>query len=398
MAESEKANNSRKKTVILTVLVLFAAAWFSYWLWSRNRETTDDAFVDGRVFIVTPRVNGFVSEILVSDNQKVKEGEVLVLMDPVEYEVALAEAQAGLTEAEATLASFELNVPLELGQTQFKVTGARAELQSLERTLEKTERQEEAALQAFEKAKAQQDQALKDLSRMKELISTGVVSQSALDQAQTDYEVALAGMRAASAEVEAVKKQKASVVSGLKRLRAEVGLAATGKDSAEIKSRQVEAQKARVELAKALVRQAELDLEHTTIKAQAAGYVSRKKIEPGQEVSRGKALMAVVPLSPGEVWITANYKETQLTDVKPGQEVVVEVDAYPDLKLTGRVDSIQAGTGAVFSLFPPENASGNYVKVVQRIPVKIVLDPDQDGLSLLRLGMSVVPTTFTSDR
>ncbi|MDY7001536.1 MAG: biotin/lipoyl-binding protein, partial [Thermodesulfobacteriota bacterium] len=114
MAESEKANNSRKKTVILTVLVLFAAAWFSYWLWSRNRETTDDAFVDGRVFIVTPRVNGFVSEILVSDNQKVKEGEVLVLMDPVEYEVALAEAQAGLTEAEATLASFELNVPLEL--------------------------------------------------------------------------------------------------------------------------------------------------------------------------------------------------------------------------------------------------------------------------------------------
>jgi membrane fusion protein (multidrug efflux system) len=176
-------------------------------------------------------------------------------------------------------------------------------------------------------------------------------------------------------------------------LKANVALAATGEDVAVIKARQVEAQKAKVQLAKSRLKQAELDLAYTTVPAPVDGHVTRKRVEPGLMVSRGQPLMAVVPLNPEDLWITANYKETQLTKVQPGQDVIIHVDTYPGLQLKGKVDSIMAGTGSVFSLFPPENATGNFVKVVQRIPVKITLDLNgQPAPPSLRIGMSVIPT------
>jgi len=181
------------------------------------------------------------------------------------------------------------------------------------------------------------------------------------------------------------------------RRKANIELAATGHDLATIKDRQKDAQKARVELAKSRVKQAELNLAYTKVVSPTRGCITRKKVEPGFTVARGQPLMTVVPIQPKEVWITANYKETQLAKVRPGQPVSIEVDTYPGVTFKGTVDSIMAGTGAVFSLFPPENATGNFVKIVQRIPVKIVLNSvDGAATPVLRIGMSVIPTIFTN--
>jgi membrane fusion protein (multidrug efflux system) len=194
-----------------------------------------------------------------------------------------------------------------------------------------------------------------------------------------------------------VRKQRASLEAEIDGLKANVALAATGEDVAVIKARQVEAQKAKVDLAKSRLKQAELELSYTTVASPADGHVTQKRVEPGLMVSKGQPLMAVVPLSLEELWITANYKETQLTRVHPGQEVTIKVDTFPDLELRGKVDSIMAGTGSLFSLFPPENATGNFVKVVQRIPVKITLDlKGQPTPPSLRIGMSVIPTILVT--
>lgn len=392
----DRPNQSRKKILILLVLTVITATAAGYYWWSRGRLTTDDAFVDGRVFSITPRISGYVTDVFVADNVPVKTGQPLLALDRTEYEVALAEAKAALLEAEATLTSLELGVPLERDQTVQRVRAAQAQLDSLGKTLERTVKEEEAAAQDLKQAEARHEQALLNLTRIRELARKAVVSQSMLDEATTAAATTLAQVRGAQARLESVRKQRASLAAETESLKANIDLAATGQDVAAIKARQVEAQKARVESAKARVRQAELNLEYTTIAAPADGYVTKKGVEPGQMVSRGQPLMAVVPLDPTGIWITANYKETQLTDVRPGLPVTVRIDTYPGLKLKGTVASIMAGTGAAFSLFPPENASGNYVKVVQRIPVKIVLDEANLGdMPPLRIGMSVVPTIFT---
>jgi membrane fusion protein (multidrug efflux system) len=391
-AESRK-NNSHKRTLVLIVILLIAAAGLGYYWWSRGRVTTDDAYVDGHIFSITPRIAGYVTTVLVTDNQKVKKGDPLLSLDTTEYEVALAEAKASLAEAESTLTSLELGVPLEMSQTTQRVRGAQSQLESLRKTLDKTLKDEEAAFQDLRRAEAVYDLSMIDLRRTKELARTKVVPDSRLDEAETTARSNDAQVGAARAKLESVRKQRASLEAEIDGLKANVALAATGEDVAVIKARQVEAQKAKVQLARSRLKQAELDLAYTTVPSPVDGYVTRKKVESGLMVSRGQPLMAVVPLSPEELWITANYKETQLTKVHPGQEVIVKVDTYPGLQLKGKVDSIMAGTGSVFSLFPPENATGNFVKVVQRIPVKITLDlKGQEAPPSLRIGMSVIPT------
>ena len=392
MSEENKKNNHRRKGTVLIVLMLILCGAAGYYLWSRGRITTDDAYVDGHIFRITPRISGYVTKVYVQDNQNVKEGERLLSLDPTDYEVDLAEAKASLAEAEATLTSLELGVPLEVVQTEQRVRAARAQLESLRKSMDKVVKDEEAAAQDLKRAEALHDLSMIELRRIRELVKTKVVPESQLDQAETSYQTTQAQVGAAKAKLESVKKQKASLEADVEALRANVALAATGQDTAEIKARQVEAQKARVELARTKVRQAELNLAYTTLSSPVDGYVTRKSVEPGLAVSKGQPLMAVVPLSPKELWITANYKETQLTHVRPGQEVILHIDTYPDQKINGRVDSIMAGTGAVFSLFPPENATGNFVKVVQRIPVKIVFAADNPPLPPIRIGMSVVPT------
>ena len=388
-----KRPSKRKSAIIIAGIILFVIA--VYLILSLGQVSTDDAYVDGHTFTTTPRVNGFVTEVVVSDNEVVEPGQALVIMESTDYEVALAQAKADLASAEAQLASLELGVPLQVNQTGFNVTGAQAQYQSQHKNLDQARKDEEAARQAAIQAQAQLHQAQLDVERMAQLRAKQVVAQAELDTAQTNVKSAQAQYQAAQAKAEATRQNVASLKADLDRYKANIDLAATGQDVAEIKTKDVQAQQAKVELAKDQVRQAELNLSYTRIVSPIHGQITRKNVEPGQLVIAGQPLLAVVPLDVDNLWVTANYKETQLHDVKPGQPVSIEVDTYPGVKIRGVVESIMAGTGAAFSLFPPENATGNFVKVVQRIPVKIILDPADPKAPQLRLGMSVVPTINT---
>lgn len=371
----------RKRVVLVVLLLIMASVAGVWYLATKGKQTTDDAQVDGTVYKITPRVTGYVTEVLVRDNQWVEKGDPLVRLDSTEFEVALAQERA-------SLASLELDVPLELSQTRLKVAGAEADVAGKAAGLAAARRQTEAAAHAVDQARAADEQARLDLTRISRLFEAQVASQSEVDDARTKAETTAAALKAAKARLEALRREEGSLARSVDSLRAAAGLAATGTDAAEVKDRLVKAQQAKV-------RQAELDLEHTVIKAPGDGFVTRKSVEPGLVVSKGQQLMRLAPLTPEHLWVTANYKETQLTHVRPGQPVDIEVDTYPGLEIKGTVESVMAGTGAAFALFPPENASGNYVKIVQRIPVRIRIDPGQDDLPPLRIGMSVVPTIHT---
>jgi len=393
LPEAPPKKSKSRFIVFLVLVLLLVGGGTGYYLYGQGRVSTDDAYIDGRVFVVTPRVGGYVVEVAVEDNQPVKKGQRLLVLDPTEYQVSLAEARAALAAAEATLTSLELGVPLQKSQTEQQVKAAEAQAEALRRSLERIRQEERAAAEEVRRAEAVHQQAQLDLQRMKILAARGAVAQSSLDTAQTNARTTQAQVGAARANLQTVAKQRASTESELEGLLANVRLAATGEDVAAIKDRQVAAQKEQVRLAQARVEQAELNLSYTTVASPADGHVTKKSVEPGQMVARGQSLLAVVPLEPKELWVTANLKETQLTHVQVGQPVEIRVDAYPGLKLKGRVESIMAGTGAAFSLFPPENASGNFVKVVQRVPVRIALEAGADP-PRLRLGMSVIPTIF----
>ncbi len=388
----EDAPGSPRRRLLAGVVLAAVAIGFGYYLHVRGRVTTDDAFIDGRVHPITPRVPGYVNEVPVEDNQLVAAGDVLAVLDPTDYAVALAQARADLAAAEAQLAALELGVPLQRSQTSSRVTSARAQLESEQRSYDQALKERDAAEQQVAQARAQLDQDKLDFARISELRHKDVVAQSDLDAIENKRRGHEALLLATRAKADAATRRLDSITADIKRLRAEIALAQTGEDQADIRDKEAAAQRAKVDLARERVRQAELNLGYTRIVAPVAGHVTKKQIESGRLVAAGQALMTVVPLDPEALWVTANYKETQLRDVHPGQKAVLEVDTYPGREITGRVDSIMAGTGAVFSLFPTENASGNYVKIVQRIPVKIVFDKDNGPLPALRLGMSVVPT------
>ncbi|MDR3045053.1 MAG: HlyD family secretion protein [Desulfovibrio sp.] len=374
--------NSKKRIlgILLGVMVLAAGIWYWHDL---GKVETDDAQVDGRIFMVSPRVAGYVVDVPVEDNQFVKEGEVLARLDPTEYEVAVAEARA-------QLAALQRGVPLELSQTVHRVTGAQAVEEATKRRAAQARDEEDAARYEMERLSTEQAQAALDRRRLEALVGQGAVSREAVDRARSADDAAKARLESSRAKQEAASKARAAAEAEMRRVRAEVDLAGTGQVVAEIRARQVEAQQAKV-------RQAELNLEWTTVRAPVDGYVTKKNVEPGRMVTRGQPIMAVVPMSPDHLWVTANFKETELTDVKPGQPCEIRVDTYPNLVLKGQVESIMAGTGAAFSLFPPQNASGNFVKVVQRIPVRLRLtDYDPATMPPLRVGMSVVPVIFTA--
>jgi membrane fusion protein (multidrug efflux system) len=321
---------------LLAGLVLGVRAWQH----GRNWVGTDDAFLNAHVEQVSSRIAGRVESVPVRDNEFVRAGQLLVALDDRDLRVAIQQREAKLASAKADV--------------------TKAEAQALAA--------QAAALQVaaqLESAKAKSDNSEIELNRTKRLRETGAVAQQELDTAEKNELTDRAG-------VVAGEKQVASLQAGIRYAAAAIEVA-----------------KAAVAEAEADLATARLDLSYTTIVAKQEGRVTVKTVEPGNYVQPGQALMAVVS---GDVWVEANYKETQLARVRPGQEAVVRVDAYPDLELRGHVDSIQAGSGAQFSLLPPENATGNYVKVVQRVPVKIVLDlAEKDTPTLLGPGMSVVP-------
>jgi len=333
--------NRRIPALVAAVLACVALAGAGYWWWeNRAIETTDDAFITGRVTSVAPQVAGRVLEVPVEDNQRVAAGDILVKLDQATFQVKLDQALANLKESEQ---KFQESRSQHL-----------ASLASVEQT-----KAEEAS------AQAQAGNSATDLARYNQLVVSGAVSQQARDNADTLSRTSSAALQSSHKRVAAAEAQAA--------------LAAT----------QIQTAQAVVEKNQASVEQARLDLSYSEIKAVVGGRVTKKAVEPGDYVQVGQSILAVVQ---DDIWVVANFKETQLGGMLPGQPVDLVVDAYPGHKFTGHVDSIQAGTGAAFSLLPPQNATGNYVKVVQRVPVKIVFDlsTTETGLHLAP-GMSVVP-------
>ena len=333
-----KKNRSRRLFAGIAALMIGLATGVYYLEFVAPYESTDDAFIEAHVVPMAPQVAGRVAQLFVKDNQEVKRGDVLLQIDPSDYQAQLDQANANLAAAQSRL---------EQANAQFKADQARVG-------------QEKANVVA---AVAEAKQAESDYKRYQAVGDLGV-SASQLDLAATRA-------RSAAAEVDAARN---------KELAAE---AQASLDEASIQTGAAEVQKSR-----AAVQSAQLNLSYTQIKAPEAGYVTHRTVETGAYVQPGQALLAIVPK---QVWVVANFKETQLTHMRPGQPVRVEVDAYPHVKFMGHVDSIQHGSGASFSLLPPENASGNYVKVVQRVPVKIVLDSASHPDVVLGPGMSVEP-------
>lgn len=334
------SNGTRKRATTILALVLITGVLLACYWWTKGKThvTTDNAFVVADVFEISSRIPATVKHVHIQDNQLVKKGDLLLELDPADYDVRLRNAEAALDVARN-----------ETSGDYAKVESARANLQL---------------------ASARLDQADLDLSRGKALFKKEVIPREQLDRLETARKVA-------SLQVQEGK-------DNLRQAMAEVGLDGTGGKNAKVSQK------------RALLDEAALNLSYTRIYAPSDGYITKKNVEAGNHAQTGQPLMALVRLD--NAWIVANYKERQLTHVKPGQKVVFKVDAYPGREFTGRVDSIMAGTGAAFSLLPPENASGNYVKVVQRIPVKIIIDKQSDPDHLLRVGMSVVPTIRTDRR
>jgi membrane fusion protein, multidrug efflux system len=391
----------------LGVLVL-AVAGIAVWLWlTAGRESTDDAQVDAHVTPISARVGGPVLRVPVSDNQQVDAGAVLVELDPRDYPVAVEKARAELADAIAAAAAAQSNVPITSTQTSSNVTTARGGVQLAQGGVDAAAKEVDAARARLTTAEARLREAeanatksARDVERLRGLLAKDEVSQQQFDGT-------VAAAEAQKAAVDSTRSQIAEADAGIRvaqsklmqaraaaeQAQAELRTTETGPEQIAGMKARAQAAEARVQQMQASLAQAELNLQYATVKAPVKGIVSRKTAEVGQTIQSGQPLMAIIPLD--NVWITANFKETQLTNMRPGQAATLKVDAYGGREFKGRVDSIAAATGARFSLLPPENATGNYVKIVQRVPVKIVLDAGQNAEQLLRPGMSVEPTVYT---
>jgi len=366
---------------------LILAGGAIYWLYTRGYEETDDAFVDGEIVQVSAKVAGLIQSVEVQDNQDVATGTVLVRIDPRDLQAALDRAQAAVEAAQAKREAARTNVELiranteaALAQAQAGVERARAAIQSSQSRLASSGADVTAA-----EADAVRRQA--DLKRYKSL-DPRATSQQQLDAAQAEADASSANliaarMRAAAAEDAVTEAQAVEV-----QAQGTLAVAKTGPQQVTVARAQEKTAQADVDEAGAAVEEAKLNLSYTTIVAPVAGRVTRRMARQGQYLQTGQIVLALVE---PEVWVTANFKETQLAHMRAGQDVEVAVDSYPGRTFHGKIDSIQAGSGARFSLLPPENATGNYVKVVQRVPVKIALDPDVTKGWLLAPGMSVIP-------
>jgi len=385
-----------------------AVAAVLVWLWvTAGRESTDDAQVDAHVTQVAARVGGTVLMVHVEDNREVAAGATLLELDPRDFQVAVARAEAALADAEAAAIAAQSNVPITSTSAASNVTAATGGVAQANSAVAAARKQVEAAharvASAQAKLREQEATAAKtarDVERLRGLLAKDEISQQQFDATQASADAARAAADSAKAQVTeaeagvlVAESQLIQANAGAQQADAALQAARTAPDQVRQTSARAEAAQAQVKQARALLEQAQLNLQYATVKAPIAGIVSRKGLEAGQVIQAGQPLFAIIPLE--NVWVTANFKETQLKDMRPGQKATVKVDAYGGKAFTGTVDSIAAATGARFSLLPPENATGNFVKVVQRVPVKIVLDGGQDRDRRLRPGMSVEPTVYT---
>jgi membrane fusion protein (multidrug efflux system) len=387
----------------VAAVVLFAGLFVYYF----NRESTDDAQVDGHITAVSAKVYGRVAEVLVNDNQEVKAGQPLVKLDARDYQAALdqAKAQLALAESEAQSAGVDVpktreNVASGTSSADAQLLGAQADAIRAEVTYDQAKTSDLAWAQAnIEKSRANAQLAQADLARFTPLMEKGEISKQQYDAAKANADATASTLKADEQKFVQAQRSVDIAKAQLEAAKARVQQAQAGVASAKADTRQVSmkqadaaAKIAKVQQQRAAVEAAQLNLEYATITAPVEGFVTHKQVEVGQVVQQGQGLLVVVPLH--DVWVTANFKETQLKKMKPGQKAEVKVDTYGKT-FSGHVDSIAGATGAVLSLLPPENATGNYVKVVQRIPVKIVLDPIPQEKAVLRPGMNVEATVVT---
>ena len=390
--------------IAVVVVVLGVGAW----LWATaGQQSTDDAQVDAHVAPVSARTSGTVIQVLVKDNQQVNEGDTLVVIDPTDYKVALDRAKAELATAEADAAAARAGVPITSTTATSNVSNARGGVEQAQAGVDEAQRGVEAANARLATAQAHQREteanavkAGKDVDRLKGLLAKDEVSQQQYDAAVAAAEASRAAADSAKAQVQEAQTGIAVAQSQVMSARAGAAQASAQLASAQTAPQQVAAQQARAASAdakvlqqRAAVQQAELNVQYTTVKSPMKGIVSKKGVEVGQIVQTGQPLMTIIPLE--EVWVTANFKETQLKDMKAGQAAVISVDAYGGRDFKAHVESLAAATGSRFSLLPPENATGNFVKVVQRVPVRIAIDEKQDAQQLLRPGMSVTAKVYT---
>ena len=375
-APPEAAAAKRSLRIRVAVgLAVAAVLAFAWWLHARHFEDTDDAQVDGDITAISARVPGTVVAVHVVDNQQVKEGDLLVELDPTDLEVATAQARAAVAQAEAayqaenpTVAITETSNRASVSSAQDEVDNARAEML--------------AAQHELDQAQAQNRWAQLQLERGKQLLSTNTISQNDYDQRVSGADVARANVAAAQ---QRIAQKKAKLETAQTRFRETQQNAPRQLVSREAN---LQARKANLDLAQAQLKQAQLNLSYAKITAPAAGIIGKKSVNVGERVQPGQQLMLLTQT--GNLWVTANYRETQLDNMRVGQKATVHVDAI-DRDYNGTVESIAGATGSRYSLLPPENATGNYVKVVQRIPVRIRLDPNQPEFERLRPGMSVEP-------
>ena len=353
-------------------------------------ESTDDAQIDGYIYPVSSRVSGYVTRVMVDDNQYVEAGTVLVRLDPKDYEVAVANAKAAMANDQASAIAQQTNIPLTTVNTSSLLSSAEADVANAQAGLAAAQQSFDAAQASLQQAEANDLKAQDDVNRYKPLAAKDEIPQH-------EYTQAVDSQKATAAAVQAAKDSAGAAEQAVTQARARVAQAQAQLQYAQTRPQQISVQRSRAAAAEAdtqraaaAFEQAQLNLQYTTIVAPVGGVVGQRSVQPGQNVAPGQQMMTIVPLDSDNIWVTADFKETQLTYMRPGQHVEISVDTYKRT-YNGHVLNIAGATGALFSLLPPENATGNYVKVVQRIPVKIVFEKGQDPKHLLRLGMSVEP-------
>jgi membrane fusion protein, multidrug efflux system len=388
-ARDERPTSSRNLLIGVIALVIVVAGIF-VWRYLGGYESTDDAQVDVHLYPVSSRVAGYVTKVNVDDNQYVQKGAVLVEIDPKDFELAVEQANASLASAEAIAQSMNITVPIMSVDASSRLKLTTSGVEDAGAGIIAAEKQLAAAHAQLEQAEANDAKAQDDARRYKMLVDKQEVSAQVYDQAT-------AAARASAAAVAAARENEAAAQQAVLQARSRLGESEANRQSAETGPQQVSSTRARARAAiadvqqkRAAFEQAELNLRYTQILAPVSGAVHKTAVV-GMNVTPGQELLTVVPLD--EVWITANFKETQLRNMKVGQKAEIHADAS-GRTFHGHVDSIAGATGPLFSLLPPENATGNYVKIVQRVPVKIVLEPGQNDDHQLRPGMNVVPDVY----
>jgi membrane fusion protein, multidrug efflux system len=380
----------RRRILILAIIVVLLVGGVFLWRYLSSYESTDDAQADVHLYPVSARISGYVVKVNADDNQWVQKGTVLVEIDPKDFEVAVAQAQANLANAEATAQSLNITVPITSVNTSSQLKSTASDIDNTKAGIIAAEKQLTAAHAQVQQAEANDVKAQDDLHRYKLLVDKREVAEQIYDQA-------LAAAKASTATVAAARANESAAQQFVQQAQSRLVEAEANHQSAETGPQQVSSTRARVRAAiadvqqkRALLEQAQLNLQYTKIVAPVSGEVN-KTVVVGMNVQPGQQLLTVVPLD--EVWVTANFKETQLRHMRVGQKAEIKIDST-GRTLKGHVDSIAGATGPTFSLLPPENATGNYVKIVQRIPVKIVLEAGENHDRQLRPGMNVVPDVY----